>query len=1045
MMLLSLLSAALFAGCAIAIGQKPTINFNGTGTLLGSSSSAVQIMVEQDDWPAVLRVCDDVAMDFGRVTGLNGTVTLLMDGTAPSLNSSMIYNITGRSTYQMRQASYGNKGGVIIAGTLGNSTIIDQLIQEGKIDVSAIAGTWEAYVSVMVSNPMPGVAHAMVIAGSNRRGTVYGLYSVSEQIGVSPWYYFADSPPQNHSMIYATNTTVVQKSPSVKYRGFFINDEAPALTGYIMAKFPPSPWGPGFNADFYKSVFELLLRLRANYLWPAQWNSMFDVDDPRSQPLADEYGIVMGTSHTEPMMRATKEWNVFGHGPWQWNTNVSALLLTHVPRSNHANYGSQNQSIYPFFVEGAERSKPYEGVLTMGMRGSGDTALGSGIETTLLESVVSAQTQILDNIWGNASVQNPDIVPQMWCLYKEVQGYYQAGMRVPDYITLLWTDDNFGNIRRLPLTNETDRVGGAGVYYHFDYVGDPRDYKWINTVQLQKTWEQMNLAYERDATKIWVVNVGDLKPLELPISHFFDLAYDMDLYDETSVPYWLEQWAAREFGSAIASHTAALMNIYSVAAGRRKYELVDPTTYSLINYDEANRVLAEWQLMQSAAQSIYDSLPLATQPAFFEMVYHPVTAGYTYYDIMISVAKNNLYAMQGRNSANTLAQHAQDQFARDHQLSIHYNTLLNGKWAHMMDQTHIGYQYWQQPMRQALPGLQYVASLERDLAGDMGVTIQHTNASVPGDDMYHALSSNTLTFTPFDPYGVSSQWIDIFSMGTKPFSWKISANASFVSFSQTSGQLSPNGTTDARVWAIVDWTKCPKGSGMVMINVTASEAQPTMYDQQTLYGTQYSMPQLMLPYNYTSLPSNFTNGFVESDGHLSIELEHWSSNTSTTTLNTTGVTYHVLPGLSRTLSGVTLFPVTADSQTISTGPVLTYNLYTFTPTTASNVANITIVTTTSLNTNPSRPLKYAIQFDDLPPQTIQYIFDQPGGANPTGWLTAVANSAWTSTTNFTYSGPGEHRLKVWALEPGMVLNTAWVNLGGMRPSYLGPPESYRVE
>jgi hypothetical protein len=228
-------------------------------------------------------------------------------------------------------------------------------------------------------------------------------------------------------------------------------------TGYIMAKHKPSPWGPGFDADFYKNVFELLLRLRANYLWPAQWNSMFNVDDPRSQPLADEYGIVMGTSHTEPMMRATKEWNVFGHGPWQWNLN--------------------NASIYPFFVEGAERTKPYEGVLTMGMRGSGDTALGAGIETALLENIVDTQTQILQSIWGNDSVSNPDIVPQMWCLYKEVQGYYQAGMRVPDYITLLWTgimhmpfarreadyviDDNFGNIRRLPLANETDRVGGG--------------------------------------------------------------------------------------------------------------------------------------------------------------------------------------------------------------------------------------------------------------------------------------------------------------------------------------------------------------------------------------------------------------------------------------------------------------------------------------------------------------------------------------------------------------------------------------------------------
>lgn len=319
------------------------------------------------------------------------------------------------------------------------------------------------------------------------------MYSVSEQIGVSPWYWFADSAPQQHSSVYATDCTVVQGPPSVKYRGFFLNDEAPALTGYIMGKYPAGEYGPGYGSGFYHSVFELLLRLRANYLWPAQWNEMFNVDDPRSQPMADEYAIVMGTSHTEPMMRATKEWSIFGDGDWQFNTN--------------------NQSIIPFFREGAERTQPYEGVLTMGMRGSGDTALAPGIETELLESVVAAQTRILDDIWGEAAVQNPDIVPQMWCLYKEVQGYYEAGMRVPDYITLLWAEDNWGNARRLPIGNETERAGGAGVYYHFDYVGDPRDYKWINTVQLQKTWEQMHLAYERQARRIWIVNVGDLKPL----------------------------------------------------------------------------------------------------------------------------------------------------------------------------------------------------------------------------------------------------------------------------------------------------------------------------------------------------------------------------------------------------------------------------------------------------------------------------------------------------------------------------------------------------
>nr|OQO30743.1 hypothetical protein B0A51_02439 [Rachicladosporium sp. CCFEE 5018] len=622
-----LFGLATLATTAAAIGQMATINFARSGLCLSENGSSVQIYADQSDWPGVLRTADDLALDFGRVTGTNGSVTLLKDGAAPTLNASMIFNVTSRSNFAIEGT--GVKGGVIIAGTIGNSSIIDSLIAAGKIDVSAIKGTWEAYVSTVLDNPTEGVSRAVVIAGSNRRGTIYGLYSISEQIGA---------------------TTVIQKPPSVRYRGFFINDEAPALTGYVNAKFPPSPWGPGYNADFYKSIFELLLRLRANYLWPAQWNSMFNVDDPRTQALADEYGIVMGSSHTEPLARSTKEWNAFGKGPWQWKTN--------------------NESIYPFFVEGAERAKPYETVLTMGMRGSGDTALTASDETGLLENVVANQTQILEDIWGTEAVSNPDAVPQLWCLYKEVQGYYEKGMRVPDWITLLWTDDNWGNIRRLPVGNETQRSGGAGVYYHFDYVGDPRDYKWINTVQLQKTWEQMQLAYERDARRIRVVNVGDLKPFEMPISHFLDLAYDIDLWDEKSTPVWLQYWASREFGPTVATQTAELMNNYSIAAGRGKYELVDPTIYSLIDYSEADRILAEWQQMADVAQNILDSLSTETQPAFFEMVYHPVTAGWVFYDIMISVAKNTLYASQGRNSANSMAQHVLKQFERDHQLTV---------------------------------------------------------------------------------------------------------------------------------------------------------------------------------------------------------------------------------------------------------------------------------------------------------------------------------------------------------------------------------------
>jgi hypothetical protein len=288
------------------------------------------------------------------------------------------------------------------------------------------------------------------MAGSDKRGTIYGLYDVSEQIGVSPWHWFADVPPKSRSSIYALRSTKAQKPPTVKYRGFFINDEAPALTGWANINYPKSAYGCAFGAEFYSHVFELLLRNRANYLWPAMWNGMFNVDDPRNQPLADAYGIVMGTSHTEPMVRATQEWTKVAKGSdagWQWATN--------------------NATLYEFFMEGAQRAKPYENVVTVGMRGYHDTAMSSDVQTGVLEAVVNAQEEIIDKVWGDASK-----VPQMWCLYKEVQDYFEAGMQVPDWVTLLWTEDNFQNIRRLPVGDEKKRSGGAGVYYvsHTLYV-----------------------------------------------------------------------------------------------------------------------------------------------------------------------------------------------------------------------------------------------------------------------------------------------------------------------------------------------------------------------------------------------------------------------------------------------------------------------------------------------------------------------------------------------------------------------------------------------
>jgi Glycosyl hydrolase family 115 len=448
---------------ALAIGQQAVISFTGGALQIAGGSSVASLFLGSADFAGVIRAGQDLSADFGRVTGKNLTV-VTKDQTSTDTSPS--------------------SGPVIIAGTIGKSTLIDSLVSASKIDVSTIKGQWESFQTQIVANPMTGLASALVIAGSDKRGTIYGIYDISEQIGVSPWYWFADVATTQQANIYALDVHKIQGSPSVRYRGIFLNDEQPALTNWVKEKYG----GVGYVSGFYSRVFELLLRLRANYLWPTMWDSMFALDDTKNQPLADTYGIVMGTSHTEPLMRSTKEQGKYCSGSWDWTSNKANIIS--------------------FLTDGAKRAKPYESLYTMGMRGSGDTA-SSTLNAAALEDVVAEQQKILTSVVNS----NLSAIPQMWCLYKEVGGYYQKGLKVPDDITLLWSDDNVGNMQRLPIPSEVDRSGGAGVYYHFDYVGDPRNYKWINTILPQKTWEQMHLTYSRNARQIWIVNVGDLKPL----------------------------------------------------------------------------------------------------------------------------------------------------------------------------------------------------------------------------------------------------------------------------------------------------------------------------------------------------------------------------------------------------------------------------------------------------------------------------------------------------------------------------------------------------
>lgn len=607
----------------------------------------VQIVSDKNDFKGVLRAIDNLREDFRKVTG------------------------------NLPQSEAGTYS--LIIGTAGNSKAIDDLIAEGKIDKNEIYGKYEKYIIKIVSEPIEGIKEAVVIAGSDKRGTIYGIYELSAQIGVSPWYYWADVPIKKHANLYVKPGIYTNGEPAVRYRGIFLNDEAPALSGWSRATFG------GFNHKFYEKVFELILRLKGNFLWPAMWGSAFYDDDPLNGPLADEFGIVISTSHHEPMGRAHDEWRRYGLGTWDYSKN--------------------DKNLKEFWRVGMERMKNQESVVTIGMRGDGDEPMSEESNIELLQRIVSDQRNIISEVTG----KDPTNVPQVWALYKEVQDYYDKGMQVPDDVTLLLCDDNWGNVRKLPEPNAQTRKGGYGMYYHFDYVGGPRNYKWINVSQIQRIWEQMNLTYRYGADRIWVVNVGDLKPMEFPISFFLDMAWNPNRYNADNLLQYTEQWCADQFGEIFSKEAARLINMYTKYNRRITPELLNENIYSLENYNEFEQVVNDYRSLLIDAMRLYNILPDNYRDAFDQLVLFPVNACCNLYEMYYAVAKNKYYAKSLDRAANYWADKAKECYERDSLLTVHYNrNISGGKWMHMMDQVRIGYTSWQQPEKSIMPGVEYI-------------------------------------------------------------------------------------------------------------------------------------------------------------------------------------------------------------------------------------------------------------------------------------------------------------------------------------------------
>ncbi|MFC5283011.1 glycosyl hydrolase 115 family protein [Pedobacter alpinus] len=905
---------------------------------LNDNGKTPSLLTAENEWPGVIRAFKSFAEDLRQVSG-----------TEP---------------FWINEAKNA-KGLVIIAGTIGHNKVIDELIRLKKIDVSGVNGKWESSLTQVVSNPLPGVAYALVIAGSDKRGTIYGIYTLSAQMGVSPWYWWADVPAKKNSQIYVSAGKHIFNEPAVKYRGIFLNDEAPALTGWAREKFG------GLNHQFYEKVFELILRLKGNYLWPAMWGNAFNDDDKLNPILADEYGIVMGTSHHEPMQRAQQEWKRFGKGEWNYQTNEANLKQ--------------------FWRDGIVNMGNHESIVTLAMRGDGDEPMTEGTATALLERIVKDQREIITDVTKKPASETP----QLWALYKEVQDYYDKGMRVPDDVTLLLCDDNWGNIRKLPQLNAAPRKGGYGIYYHFDYVGGPRSYRWLNTNPISKVREQMNLAYKYGADQIWIVNVGDLKPMEFPTEFFLDYALDPDKWPADKIQNYTERWVSAQFGDKYVKEIAEIIDGYTQINGRRKPELLSPTSYSLVNYNEFENVVVTYNHLLSSALSIEAKLPENYKDAFFELVLHPVQACANLNEMYYTVAKNELYASQKRTATNTMAQKAKILFQNDKDIAFRYNEeTANGKWPHMMDQTHIGYTSWDNPREDIMPE---VKTITLSATPDFGIAIV---GSV--DDL--TLGNSAQKQLQFDFY-TQKNYVEIFNKSIKAFDFEVDVKEPWLKASIKKDEIND----EKRIWFEADWNQIPEGKHLVPITVKAMDKSFTVYAAVN-----------KAPSAVESKPN-----YLPSNAYLSLDAENFSTSSPKRG-------WEILPHYGRTNSGITAVPVNSPSQPLdANSPYVAYEINSQ----DAGPINLNLYLSPTIDFLDKGGLLFAISFDDEKPQIIN--LNENDNERTRDRL--LANSIKQINVKHDFKTAGKHTLKFWRIDAGVVLQKIVIDSGGLATSYLGAP------
>ena len=760
-----LVSAALLSAMSMSAAER-FVSFQ-QGDLLINGNDKVEIYMDANDCRGVSYAANALVKDIRNVSGSQATIT-------------------------------SNRKATILVGTIGHSAAIDQLVKQKRINGNLLKGKREKFIITVVDNQL-------VIAGSDRRGTIYGIYELSQQMGVSPWYDWADVPVEHHDSIFANKGIYTDGEPAVRYRGIFLNDEAPCLTSWVK-----NTYGTEYGDHrFYQRVFELVLRLRGNMMWPAMWGWAFYADDAENEKTADEMGVVMSTSHHEPMARNHQEYarNRKGWGPW--------------------NYQKNKENLQKFFREGIERMKGTEQIVTIGMRGDGDEAMSAEADTKLMTQIINDQRKIITDVTGKKASETP----QVWALYKEVMDYYDKGMKVPDDVTLLLCDDNWGNVRRVPNAQERKHKGGWGLYYHVDYVGAPRNSKLLNVTPVQNPWEQLTLAYENGIDRLWILNVGDLKPMEYPISQFMDMAWNPRKYDVNSITRHTRDWCAQQFGESQADEAARILNLVCKYNGRCTPEMLGKNTYSLEN-GEWQEVVNQYLQLEADALRQYNSLPAAYHDAYRQIILFPIELMSNLHQMYFAQAQNNALYKQNNPKANIWADECERFFKRDSLICHNYNHKMSGgKWNGMMTQKHIGYKSWNDDFeKDTCPELFRVTSKD-------GVIISENNGVVEIEAPYYSSKTDAAeakwTEIPFMGKSVSAMTLMPYTKSVKGASitYKFKMQVSKTSDGKTSddkafnGNVS-NGKQKVRIHVITKSTLDYLNKGGLTYGVSLDDASP---------------------------------------------------------------------------------------------------------------------------------------------------------------------------------------------------------------------------